>query len=123
MADKKRILIVDDEIEAADYLKEYFEGQGLEVSTAGTGEQALEVLASFKPSLVLLDMRMGKGLSGLEVIRRAKASKSSAQFVVVTGVDDQNVAKMAIGLGASDYLTKPFRIADLERIVLARLKS
>lgn len=122
MENKKRVLIVDDEMETTDYLKEYFTGQGLEVSTAGTGEQALEVLASFQPSLVLLDMRMGKGLSGLEVIRRAKSAKSLAQFVVVTGVDDQNVAKMAIGLGASDYLTKPFRIADLERIVLARLK-
>jgi DNA-binding response OmpR family regulator len=122
MADKKRILIVDDEMETTDYLKEYLQGQGLEVSTAGSGEQALELLASFQPSLVLLDMRMGKGLSGLEVIRRAKSAKSQAQFVVVTGIDDQNVAKMAIGLGATDYLTKPFRIADLDRIVLARLK-
>lgn len=121
MADKKRILIVDDEIEATDYLKEYFQGQGLDVLTAESGEKALELLSSQHPALVLLDMRMG-GFSGLEVIRRAKAAKSQAIFVVITGVDDQNVAKMAIGLGASDYLTKPFRIADLERIVLARLK-
>lgn len=122
MADKKRILIVDDEIEATDYLKEYFQSQGLDVLTAESGEKALELISSQSPALVLLDMRMG-GFSGLEVIRRSKAAKSQAVFVVITGVDDQNVAKMAIGLGASDYLTKPFRIADLERIVLARLKS
>lgn len=119
----KKILIVDDELEAADYLKEYFHNQGLHVLTASTGEEGLSLLNSERPSLVLLDMRLGKGVSGLEVLRQAKALSTKADIVVVTGVDDQNVAEMAKGLGACDYITKPYSIKDLERVVLSRLKS
>lgn len=121
-AGKKRILIVDDEPEAADSLKDYFQTQGLEVLTATSGEKGLELLNSEKPALVLLDMRLKEGLSGMEVLRRAKAGGSRAQIVVVTAVDNQNVADLAKGLGALDYLTKPFKLEDLKRVVLDRLR-
>ena len=118
-----RILIIEDEVVIAKVLKGYFSQHGLEVLTAATGEEGLAVLLSEKPSLVILDMKLGEGLSGMEVLRRAKAAKSEADFIVVTAVDDQNVTDMAKGLGATDYITKPVSTKDLERVVLSRLKN
>lgn len=121
-ASPKKILIIDDEIDASGYLKEYFQAKGLEAATASDGEGGLKLLASFQPDLVILDMRLGQGISGMEVLRRGKAAKSKARFIIVTGVDDQNVTELARGLGATDYITKPYSLSDLERVVLARLK-
>ena len=118
-----KLLVVDDEAEVTDYLKSFFERQGLDVLTAGTGEKGLTLLQSEQPSVALLDLRLGEGLSGMEVLRRAKAAKTPTQIVVVTAVEDRHVAEMALGLGASDYIVKPFILQDLERVVLARLKS
>jgi len=120
-ADKKRILIVEDEADAANSLRDYFQAQGLEVLTASSGEKGLELLNSEKPALVLLDMRLQEGLSGMEVLRRAKQAKNKAEIIVVTAVDDRNVIQLAKGLGAADYLTKPFKLEDLKRVVLDRL--
>ena len=117
-----RLLLIEDELEVADYLRDYFKLHGVEVLTAATGEEGLQILESKKPDLILLDLKLGPGISGLEVLRKAKAAKSTAQIIVVTAVDDQNVADMARGLGAADYVTKPLVVDDLERVVLSRLK-
>lgn len=121
--EKKRILIVEDEIEAADYLKEYFKDRGFEVMTAATGEEGLNLLISQHPSLVLLDIRLGESLSGMEVLRRAKARNTQADIIMLTAVEDRNVAELAQGLGASSYLTKPFVLREIEEIVLSHLKA
>ena len=118
-----RILIIEDETDVANVLKDYFTLHGLEVLTASTGEEGLTVLQEKNPTLVLLDMKLGEGLSGMEVLRRAKAAKTNATFIVVTAVDDRNVLDLAKGLGAVDYITKPVSTKDLERAVLSRLKS
>ena len=118
-----RLLIVDDEPEVTQYLKSYFDQKGIETFTAATGDEALELINSQQPSLVLLDIRLGKGVSGLEVLRRAKRAKSTAEFICLSAVEDQNIVDMAKGLGASSYITKPIVIAELDRIVLVRLKK
>ena len=117
------LLIIEDELEIVDYLCDYFKLHGVEVLSAPTGEEGLTILSDKKPDLVLLDMKLGAGMSGLEFLRRAKATKSTAQIIVVTAVDDQNVANMAKGLGAADYVTKPLTLQDIERVVLSRLKG
>jgi DNA-binding response OmpR family regulator len=119
----KRILVVDDEPDVTAYLKSYFQQHKLEVLTASTGEEGLSLLLAHKPAIVLLDLRLGDGISGIEVLRRSLAAKTGSQIIVVTAVDDRNVASMAMGLGAADYLTKPFMLEELERIVLNRLKD
>ncbi len=118
----QRILVVDDEPDVTAYLKDYFQKQGFDVFTASSGEEGLNTLLSEKPALVLLDLRLGDSFSGLEVLRRAILAKAKSEIIVVTAVDDHNVATMAMGLGAADYITKPFVVEDLERVVLARLK-
>ena len=121
--EKKRLLVVDDELETTDYLKDYFKSRGLEVLSTNSGEESLKLLSSFQPAIVLLDIRLEGSISGIEVLRRAKAAKTKAQIVVVTAVEDENVAEMARGLGADGYLTKPFSLDALEREVLSHLKG
>ena len=123
MTTKKRLLVVEDELEVVDYIKEYFQIHGIEVLSAASGEKGLEILTAQQPDVVLLDLKLGSGISGLEFLRRARAAKSPAQIVVVTAVDDQNVSDMARGLGAADYVTKPLVVADLDRVILSRLKG
>ena len=118
-----RLLIIEDELEVVDYLRDYFKHHGIKVLSAPSGEEGLTILSEEKPDLVLLDMRLGSGMSGMEFLRHAKLVKSNSQIVVVTAVDDQNVATLAKGLGAVDYVTKPLMIQDLERVVLSRLKK
>lgn len=117
------MLIVEDELELADRLREYFQARGLAVYTAQTGEKGLELLFSEKPDLVLLDLKLGEGIAGIEFLRRARAAKTAAQIVVVTAVDDENMVEMARGLGAVDYVPKPFSLAILEKTILLRLKQ
>ncbi len=116
-----KLLVIDDELEVTDFLKGFFEKHALEVFTAATVEEGLNLLQSSQPDLVLLDLRLGP-VSGLEFLRLAKPLKTQTPVIVLTAVDDQNVAEMAKGLGAVDYLTKPFFVGDLERVVLSRLK-
>ena len=117
------ILVVEDELEVSDYLKDYFQLHGLQVYCAPSGEQGLLLLSEHRPDLVLLDLKLGAGMSGLEFLRRAREAKVSPQIIVVTAVDDHNVAELAKGLGASDYVTKPLMVDELERVVLSRLKK
>ncbi len=119
----KQILVVDDEPDVTSYLRNYFQQHQMEVLTASSGEEGLSLLLLKKPALVLLDMKLGDGISGMEVLRRGLAAKTGTQIIVVTAVDDKNVATLAMGLGAADYLTKPFLLDELERLVLARLKK
>ncbi len=118
-----RILIVEDEEEVTASLKTYLESRGLTVSTAATGEKGLELLKTEKPDLVLLDMRLKEGITGMEVLRRAKLAKSLAKFIVLTAVTDRNVADLALGLGAAAYLTKPFSLEALTRLLSPHLTS
>ena len=118
-----KLLLVEDELEVVDYLKDYFQHHGVTVFIANTGEAGLGMLASQVPDVVLLDMKLGAGISGLEFLRKAKAARLNSQIIVVTAVDDENVANMAKGLGAADYVTKPLTLQDIDRVVLARLKK
>ncbi len=118
-----KLLVVEDELEVVDYLKDYFVHHGVEVFTATSGEDGLKILIDQKPNVVLLDMKLGAGMSGLEFLRHAKAAKAVSQIIVVTAVDDDNVATMAKGLGAAAYVTKPLTLQDIDRVVLSRLKK
>ena len=117
------MLVIEDELEIIDSLRDYFKMHGVAVISAPTGEEGLTLIEQKKPEMVLLDMKLGAGISGLEVLRRAKALNLKAKIVVVTAVDDQNVADMAVGLGADGYVTKPLTLQEIEKVVLSRLKA
>ncbi len=90
----------------------------------GLTEPAAVLLARELPrnNFVLLDIKLGAGITCIEFLRKARAAKASAQIVVVSAVDDENMVEMAKGLGAVDYVPKPFSVATLDKVVLSRLK-
>ncbi len=116
------LLVIDDEQEVTGYLQEYFKRRGVEVLAAANGEEGLALLRSANPGFVLLDVRLGKGLSGLDVLRQAREEKAASEIIMLTALEDTATAETAKSLGAADYITKPFILEELERVVLSRLK-
>ena len=132
-----RILVVDDTPHNVKLLTDLLVTNGYGVSAAGSGEQALEMIASAAPDIVLLDVMM-PGLSGYEVCRKIRENPATALLpvVLVTALDAQQERVKGIEAGADDFLSKPInrpelfaRVRSLLRVKrlqderLARLKS
>ncbi len=113
MAEKKSILITDDELGLLKLLKDTFEMRGWKVFTTLTGNSVLSILNENKVNLVLLDIRL-PDRSGLEVLKGIKAAHPETPVVMLTalGYDDELVEE-AIKLGASGYVSKTVSINDL----------
>ena len=112
-----RILIVDDEPQILRFLKPALEASGFETLSAGSGREALRLIANSAPDLVVLDLGL-PDLDGKEVIEQAR--KFSAAPIVVLSARDREAEKIAaLDLGADDYVEKPFAIGEL----LARLRA
>ncbi len=114
-----KILVVDDEQNLCEILAYNLRNNGYEVTEANSAEEALELpLDAF--DLMLLDVMMG-GLSGFDLARRLKANEQTAHVPIIflTAKDTEQDTLQGFGLGADDYIAKPFRIME----VLARVKA
>jgi len=116
----QRILVVDDTPQNVKLLSDLLAAKGYEVSSAASGEQALESIAKQPPDLVLLDIMM-PGISGYDVCRRIRANPATALLPVVlaTSLDPNQERVKGIEAGADDFLPKPVNQAEL----FARVKS
>lgn len=119
----KRLLVVDDEIEICNFVKMFFEQRGLKVLQASNAEEAVAGAASFQPNIVLLDVMMKKSEDGLTTLPRIREAAPQARVLMTTGVDDEISMVRAKSLGASDYITKPLVLEDLESTVFRYLKE
>lgn len=115
-AERKRVLVVDDEEAVREILAEGLESFGYEAIAVGSAAQALERLQSGDVDLVLTDIEM-PGESGMVLLRRVKEIAPDLDVVMVTGVVDAHTAIEAIRRGASDYLTKPFNLDEVQIVV------
>lgn len=115
-----KILIVDDEKEICDVLGDFFLSQGYEVEKAFNGIDALDRFEKERPDLVLLDIRM-PGLDGVEVLRRIREIDPAAGVIMITANEDMELAKKLLGMGAADYVRKPFDFGYLDRAVFTRI--
>ncbi|MCS7256848.1 MAG: response regulator transcription factor [Thermomicrobium sp.] len=117
MKGDRRILIIDDERALQRVLVVSLRRHGYDVDAVSSGGEALAVLSERSPDLILLDLGLPDidGLALLHEIRR----RSSAPVLVLTVRDAQQVKVAALDLGADDYLTKPFSLAEL----LARIRA
>lgn len=107
-----KFLVVDDEPGVVDQVKELFEMRNYAVVTATSGEKALELVKKENPNIVILDIRM-PGISGIDVLKEIKKDHSKMRVIMLTGVEDESTRDMAMGLGASGYLTKPYSYSEL----------
>ena len=115
---KKRILIVDDEVEILVLLSRRLQSWGYEVLTAATGEDALRMAEEKRPDLILLDIVMPE-MVGRDVCLRLKShpKTSSIPVVFLTALGMPEQVEAGICVGANDYIVKPFEARELkERI-------
>jgi len=113
----QRVLVVDDEPQILHALETTLRGAGYEVTTAGTGEQALILAATRPPDAVVLDLVL-PGKSGVEVARELR-TWTTTPILILSAVGDEADKVDALDAGADDYVTKPFGIDEL----LARLRA
>jgi DNA-binding NtrC family response regulator len=116
-ANKGRILVVDDEEPIREIIGVMLKTGGYEVSTAGDGMEALEILQSGREVDLLLCNFMMPRLDGLGVLERTTVKFPDMPFVLHTGVHDISVALAAIRKGAYDYLLVPFEREQLLAVV------
>lgn len=108
----KRILVVDDEDGMREMLTLTLKRRGYEVSTAANGREALELLGSEPIDIVLTDVRMPE-LDGLGLIGEMQKSKSPALVLLMSAYADLDTAIEGLKLGASDYVSKPFKAEEV----------
>ena len=112
-----RIAVIEDDPVIARAIADRFRAEGWEVLTAPDGPQGVRLVAQNSPSAVVLDVML-PGMDGLEVCRRIQAS-SAVPVLMLTARDDEADMLVGLGVGADDYMTKPFSMREL----VARLKA
>lgn len=120
---KPRILVIDDEKEAAKMISMRLEAYGFEASSVNSGEAALEYLKNDLPNLIVLDLLM-PGMDGYEVLRAIRSNKkiSHIPVVMLTGKLDQADKVKGLKMGLDDYITKPYDPEELVARIGAILK-
>lgn len=119
-----RVLIADDEYKVCQLIIHlvHWEDYGMEIiGTASDGEEALELICSEKPDIVITDIQM-PGLDGIKLVERTSQIVENVYFVIVSGYSQFEYARQAVRLGVEDYLVKPIRKKDLEA-VLQKIKE
>jgi putative two-component system response regulator len=115
------LLVVDDEEPVRGALARYLSGQGYDVVTAGTGEEALQATRRHKLAAILLDMRLPDA-SGADLVPRLLELEPDAAILMLTAVNDAASATLCLQRGATDYLTKPVDLPDLARAIAGGLR-
>lgn len=110
--DKKHILVVDDEISICEVISQYLRKSGYLVSTAPSGEEAVELLRQHSVNLVISDIKM-PGMTGVDLLKHIKEVHTSLPVLMTTGFPTLDTAIEALKLGAFDYMTKPFHLEEI----------
>jgi two-component system NtrC family response regulator/two-component system response regulator HydG len=116
MTSKGRVVVIDDEVNAASALQTLLEEDGYEVARAHEGASGLQLLEKTDPDVVLTDLRM-PGMDGLELLNRIKEIRPETMVILMTAYGTVKTAVKAMKLGAEDYLGKPIDVEELEVIL------
>jgi DNA-binding NtrC family response regulator len=107
------ILVVDDDRDTRELLREVLSEEGYNVVTSSSGEEALQVGKQECFDLIISDMKLGPDLSGLDVLRAYKTLQPESEVILITAFGTMETAIEALKGGAFDYLSKPFKIDEL----------
>ena len=118
-----RILVVEDDPDIADLMRRYLQKGGFDVDVRGSGREALGIIATQPPDLLVLDLMLPQ-VNGLEICRqvRADAKTATIPIIMVTARTDESDRIAGLDLGADDYLAKPFSPGELVARVRALLR-
>jgi two-component system OmpR family response regulator len=116
-----RILVVDDEPNITDLVATALRYEGFEVATAGTARGALELVGSFRPELMVLDVML-PDLDGFQLHRRLTAARMGLPVLYLSARDATEDKVRGLTLGGDDYVTKPFSLEELVARVRAVLR-
>lgn len=107
-----KVLLVDDEEEYVQALGTRLTTRGMKVSTATSGQQAVDMVESQMFDLIILDLAM-PGMDGLETLKRIKGKQPDAEIIMLSGQGTVKTSIEAMKLGAGDFLEKPVDIQEL----------
>ncbi len=116
-----RILIVDDDREIVDLLREFLERNGYAVDSAANGREGLSRIVAARPDLVLLDIRR-PDMDGMRALQLAQAIDPTLAVIMVTGNADIELARETLRAGAVDYVAKPLDLEYLARAVAVAMR-
>jgi len=117
-----KILIIDDDTNILQLMTKVCTQQGHEAHPFLTGKEGMAALDDLNPDLMIVDLRIGD-MSGLEIIEHSSENHPDTAVIMVTGFGSVETAVEAMRLGAFDYLTKPFELADLQRTMELALQQ
>jgi DNA-binding NtrC family response regulator len=115
-----RILVVDDEPFVCKALRKFLERKGFEVEVAHGCDEAVESYNTERPDMVLLDVRM-PGKDGLETLRELRALDPKAVVIMLTAIQDMELAKRALTEGALEYINKSVNLDALELTLKSKM--
>ena len=118
----KRILVVEDDLEIQNFLKEYLKEHDFHVKTAKNGTEALNLLAKSEPDLVLLDLGL-PDMSGEFVCGEMRKKNPQLAIIILTARDTPKDVIKGLNLGADDYIAKPFNSEELIARINARFRK
>ena len=120
MKRKPIILVVDDEKVVLEVFRKILEKKEYLVLTVNNGKAALEQVEEKRPNLVLLDLKM-VGMNGIEVLRQIKRIDRNIEVIIITAYGAMKTARIAMRLGAYDYITKPIDINYSKALIKSAL--
>lgn len=122
MYEQTRILVVDDEPRICQFIKELLEREQYQIDTTLSGTEALNLIEKCEYQLLISDLKM-PGMDGFELIKRAKKGRPDMATVMLTGYATVENAVLALRFGVDDYITKPFNINELKKVVKQTLNT
>jgi DNA-binding NtrC family response regulator len=117
---KRKVLIVEDEAVVRESVRDWLTEDGYDVDVAESGEEALEKIKKEEFGVVVLDLKL-PGIDGLQVFEHVKELKPKTKGVIITAYPSEETQAKARRLGLLDYLSKPFKVEDLEKLIIGAL--
>ena len=117
---RKKVLLVEDEAVVRESVRDWLVEDGYDVECVETGEEALERIKQEEFGVIVLDLRL-PDIDGLQVFEQAKELKPETKGVIITAYPSKETWEKAKRLGLLDFLAKPFKVDDLEKLIEAAL--
>ncbi|MBI5631855.1 MAG: sigma-54-dependent Fis family transcriptional regulator, partial [Nitrospirae bacterium] len=122
VSNRNRILIVDDEQIALRNLEHIMKKEGYEITSTQSGQNALKLLEEQQFDLVLTDLKMEK-VDGNQILKRCKELSPDTEVIMITGYASLQSAIQVMKKGAYDYVTKPFKLDEVRKVVKEALEK